>query len=189
MKVDSLPAAIMLIWGLWKTLHMLLFGWDKGQFYPEKGMLGWHFLIQWLCSLLVLMLGETSKIVLPQGFNCSLPCSVRYAPWFIIIKLVHYHSLHSSSDQQLSPQERCSGSEELGNLEGVVSSQAAPLCSQQPTGVSGVVPSLYCHQNEWLSPHMAGTASTRKGSSAPLRSRKCDPCTLTCHLDKGRSWG
>lgn len=52
-------------------------------------MLGWHFLIQCLCSLLmsdVLMLGETSKIVLPQGFNCSLPCGVRYTPWFIIIQ-------------------------------------------------------------------------------------------------------
>lgn len=89
MKVDLLPAAIMLIWGLWNTLHTLLFGWDKGQFYPDKGMLGWHFLIQWLCSLLVsdvLMLGEKSKIVLPQGFNCSLPCSVRFSPWFIIIQ-------------------------------------------------------------------------------------------------------
>lgn len=89
--------------------------------------------------------------------------------------VIHYHSLPGSSDQHLSPQEKWSGSEELGKLEWVVSSQAAPPCSQHPTRVSRAVASLHCHQNEWLSPHVSGTARTRKGSNAPLRSRKCDP--------------
>lgn len=197
MKVDPLPATIMLILGLWKTLHMLLFGWDKGQFYPEKRLSGWHFLIRWLCSLLMsdlLMLGETSKIVLPRGFNCSLPNSVRYAQRFIIIQidslpLSAWLLRPASQPPRRSALDQRSRETTWSRL---VSSQAAFLSNKQPAGlvqlarVNWIVPSLQCQENKWLSPCMWEMAArTRKGSTAPLRSSIC--VSLHPHVLFGQS--
>lgn len=203
MKVDLLPATIMLILGLWKTLHMLLFGWDKGQFYPEKGLSGWHFLIRWLCSLLMsdlLMLGDTSKIVLPQGFNCSLPNSVRYAQWFIIIQidslpLSAWLLRPASQPPRRSALDQRSRESTWSKL---VSSQAAFLSNEKPAGleqltrVNWIVPSLQCHKNKWLSPCMWEMKRWQQGQGRaallPWEAVNVTPSTLTCYLGKVTSW-
>lgn len=192
MKVDSLPAAIMLIWELWKTLHTLLFGWEKGQFYPEKRMLGWHFLIRWLCSLLVwdvLMLEERGKIVLPQGFNCLYLAVSDPFHASLSSKLIHYHSLHDSSDLHLSPQEKCSGSEQLGNSRELCPARQLPPAASSPQGLAGL--SLLCTVTRMSDcPHTCqGQPGQGKAAVLPWEVENVTLCTLTYHLDKVTSWG
>lgn len=185
MKVDLLPVTITLVLGLWKTSHMLLFGWGKRQFYPEEGLSGWHFLTQWLCSLLMsdlLMLGETSKIVLPQGFNCSLPSSVRYAGWFIIIQI---DSLPLSA-WLLSPASRPPRRSTMDQRRREITWSNSDLFPGQPaacrTGTAHkgeLGHPIYAQVPEWVTVPMCVrgeevAARTRKGNTAPLRSTEGD---------------
>lgn len=119
MKVDLPPATVRIILGLWKTSHTLLFGWDKGQFYPGKGLSGMAF-SYWVALLPdLLMLGETHRIVLARGFNRLLP---HRASGSLSSKLICYHPLHGSSDQHLSPPG------ELQWIRGAIKLPEANLC-------------------------------------------------------------
>lgn len=111
-------------------------------------------------------------------------------------KLIHYHSLHGSSDQHLSPPRRSAMDQSSCETtwSNLVSSQAAFPCSQQPAGlvqltrVNWVVPSLRCHQNEWLSPNMWEVKRRQPGQGRaalfPWEAVNVTLSTLVCHLDK-----
>lgn len=120
------------------------------------------------------MLGETSVIVLPQGFNHSLPNSVRYARWLVIFQIDSCCGLASEGSwappaagfwpqvgwgRELSWLSRKSSIPALQESPGV--SAAHPQLTGSPQNPPEILPHGYLQSQShfWQKPYLWGTHS------------------------------